>query len=167
MQVIFMIQGGIRVYKKTLKDIDVKNKKVIVRCDFNVPIDEKGIITDDMRIRESLPTIKYLCEQGASVILMSHLGRPEGVIDKKYSMHPVAERLNQLLNKQIVMAYDVVGEDARSKAAVLKNGEILLLENVRFHKEETDNDADFSKKLAEFAEVYVNDAFGTAHRAHA
>lgn len=154
--------------KKTVKDIDVKGKRVIVRCDFNVPLDSKGEITDDIRITSSLPTIQYLIEHGASVILMSHLGRPEGKADMKFSMKPIAERLSLLLNKQVIFVSspEVVDEQVELAAKGLSSGEILLLENLRFRKEETDNNPGFSKKLAGLAEIYVNDAFGTAHRAH-
>ena len=153
--------------KKTIEDIDVKGKKVIVRVDFNVPLDENNKITDDKRIVGALPTIKYLVENGAKTILVSHLGRPKNGFEDKFSMKPTAERLGELLGKEIILAKDVIGEDAKEKAASLKEGEVLLLENVRFHKEETKNDADFAKELASMAEIYVNDAFGTAHRAHA
>ena len=152
--------------KKTVKDIDLKGKKVFVRCDFNVPMDENQNITDNTRIVAALPTIKYLLEQNCKLILASHLGRPKGEFKPEFSLAPVAKELSKLLGKEVIMAKDVIGEDAMSKAANLKEGEILLLENVRFHKEETDNDPEFSKKLASMAEVYVNDAFGTAHRAH-
>ena len=153
--------------KKTVKDIDLKGKKVFVRCDFNVPMDENQNITDNTRIVAALPTIKYLLEQNCKVILASHLGRPKGEFKPEFSLLPVAKELSNLLGQEVIMAKDVIGEDAMAKAANLKEGEILLLENVRFHKEETDNDPEFSKKLASMAEVYVNDAFGTAHRAHA
>ena len=153
--------------KKTVKDIDLKGKKVLVRCDFNVPMDEERNITDNTRIVAALPTIKYLLEENCAVILCSHLGRPKGEFKKEFSLKPVAKELSRLLDKEVIMAEDVVGEDATSKAADLKQGQILLLENVRFHREETDNDEEFSKKLASMAEIYVNDAFGTAHRAHA
>ena len=152
--------------KKTVKDIDLKGKKVFVRCDFNVPMDENRNITDNTRIVAALPTIKYLLEQNCKLILASHLGRPKGEYKPEYSLAPVAKELSKLLGKEEIMANDVVGEDATSKASNLKEGEILLLENVRFHKEETENDTEFSKKLASMAEVFVNDAFGTAHRAH-
>lgn len=152
--------------KKTVKDIDLKGKKVFVRCDFNVPMDENRNITDNTRIVAVLPTIKYLLEQNCKLILASHLGRPKGEYKPEYSLAPVAKELSKLLGKEVIMANDVVGEDATSKASNLKEGEILLLENVRFHKEETENDTEFSKKLASMAEVFVNDAFGTAHRAH-
>ena len=152
--------------KKTVKDIDLKGKKVFVRCDFNVPMDENRNITDNTRIVAALPTIKYLLEQNCKLILSSHLGRPKGEFKPEYSLAPVAKELSKLLVKEVIMANDVVGEDATTKANNLKEGEILLLENVRFHKEETENDTEFSKKLASMAEVFVNDAFGTAHRAH-
>ena len=153
--------------KKTVKDIDLKGKKVFVRCDFNVPMDENQNITDNARIVGALPTIEYLLEQNCKIILASHLGRPKGEFKPEFSLAPVAKELSKLLGQEVIMAKDVIGEDAMSKAANLKEGEILLLENVRFHKEETDNDPEFCKKLASMAEVYVNDAFGTAHRAHA
>ena len=153
--------------KKTVRDIDLKGKKVFVRCDFNVPMDENQNITDNTRIVAALPTIKYLLEQNCKLILASHLGRPKGEFKPEFSLAPVAKELSKLLGKEVIMAKDVIGEDACEKAANLKEGEILLLENVRFHKEETDNDPEFCKKLASMAEVYVNDAFGTAHRAHA
>lgn len=152
--------------KKTVKDIDLKGKKVFVRCDFNVPMDGNGNITDNTRIVAALPTIKYLLEQNCKLILASHLGRPKGEFKPEYSLAPVAKELSKLLGKEVIMANDVVGEDATSKANNLKEEGILLLENVRFHKEETENDTEFSKKLASMAEVFVNDAFGTAHRAH-
>ena len=152
--------------KKTIRDIDLKGKKVFVRCDFNVPMDENQNITDNNRIVAALPTIKYLLEQNCKIILASHLGRPKGEFKPEYSLQPVAKELSKLLNKEVIMAKDVIGEDATKKAEELKEGEILLLENVRFHKEETDNDPEFSKKLASMAEIFVNDAFGTAHRAH-
>ncbi len=152
--------------KKTIEDIDVSGKKVLVRCDFNVPLDN-GVITDDKRIRESLKTIKYLVDHHAKVILCSHLGRPKGEFNMKFSLAPIAARLSELLGQKVEMASDVVGEDAQAKAAALKDGEIMLIENVRFHKEEEKNDPEFAKKLASLAEIYVNDAFGTSHRAHA
>ena len=153
--------------KKSVEDIDVSGKKVIVRCDFNVPQDENGRITDDKRIVAALPTIKYLLEHNAAVILCSHLGRPKGEFKMKYSLAPVAERLSELLGQKVTLAKDVIGEDAKKLAAALKPGEAMLLENVRFHKEEEKNDPAFAKELASMAEIYVNDAFGTAHRAHA
>ena len=153
--------------KKTVKDIDLKNKKVLVRCDFNVPMDENRNITDNRRIVAALPTIKYLLEQNCKVVLCSHLGRPKGEFKPEFSLKPVAKELSKLLGQEVIMAEDVIGEDAKNKAENLKNGEVLLLENVRVHREETDNDPEFAKKLASFGEVFVNDAFGTAHRAHA
>ncbi len=152
--------------KKTIEDIEVTGKKVLVRCDFNVPLKD-GVITDPKRIVEALPTIKYLAGKGAKVVLCSHLGRPKGEFNMKYSLAPVAEKLTELLGKKVELANDVIGEDAQAKAAALKDGDVMLLENVRFHKEEEKNDPEFSKALGKFAEVYVNDAFGTAHRAHA
>lgn len=153
--------------KKTVKDIDLKGKKVFVRCDFNVPMDENQNITDNTRIKAALPTIKYLLEQNCKIILASHLGRPKGEVKPEFSLKPVAKELSKLLGKDVIMANDVIGEDATSKAENLKEGEIMLLENVRFHREETDNDPEFAKKLSSMAEIFVNDAFGTAHRAHA
>ncbi len=152
--------------KKTIKDIDLKGKKVLVRCDFNVPMDENKNITDNARIVAALPTIKYLLENNCAIILCSHLGRPKGEFKPEFSLKPVAKELSKLLDKQVIMSNDVIGEDTKKKAEELKNGEIMLLENVRFHREETDNDPEFSKQLASLAEIYVNDAFGAAHRAH-
>ncbi len=188
--------------KKTIEDIDVKGKKVLVRCDFNVPMKD-GVITDAKRIVGAVPTIKYLVDQGAAVILCSHMGRPHNIfnatikLDKKeakkiaalpeeeqepakfaalekatkdvvkFSLKPVAEKLSELLGQTVIMASDVIGSDAKAKAAALKSGEVLLIENVRFHEEEEKNDPAFAKELASMAEIYVNDAFGTAHRAHA
>ena len=153
--------------KKTVKDIDLKGKKVFVRCDFNVPMDENQNITDNTRIVAALPTIKYLLEQNCKIILASHLGRPKGEVKPEFSLKPVAKELSKLLGKEVIMANDVIGEDAKEKAANLKEGEVMLLENVRFHREETDNDPEFAKQLASMAEIFVNDAFGAAHRAHA
>ncbi len=154
--------------KKTVRDIDVTGKKVLVRCDFNVPLDkETGEITDNRRIRAAIPTIEYLINHNAKVILCSHLGRPKGEFNLKYSLKPVAEELSKLLGKEVKLAKDVIGEDAEKLTSEIKEGEVVLLENVRFHKEEEENDPEFAKKLASFAEIYVNDAFGTAHRAHA
>ena len=153
--------------KKTIRDIDVFDKRVLVRVDFNVPI-EDGVISDDTRIVEALPTINFLLDRGASLILMSHLGRPDGEVNLKYSLAPVAKKLSELLpNVNVIMANDVVGKDAIEKSKNLKSGEILILENVRFDKGEELNDKDFSQKLADLGDVYVNDAFGTAHRKHA
>lgn len=153
--------------KKTVKDIDIKGKKVLVRCDFNVPQDENGNITDNRRIVASLETIKYLLKNNAKIILCSHLGRPKGEVKKEFSLEPIAKELSKLLGQEVKLAQDVVGESAQSLANNMKEGEIILLENVRFHREETDNEPEFSKKLASLAEIFVNDAFGTAHRAHA
>ena len=154
--------------KKSVEDIDVAGKKVLLRCDFNVPLDkETGVITDDKRIVASLPTIKYLLEKGAAVVACSHMGRPKGEVDPKLSLAQVAERLGPHLGMSVKMAKDVVGEDAKALAKDLKPGEIMLLENLRFHKEETKNDPEFAKELASMADIYVSDAFGTVHRAHA
>lgn len=154
--------------KKTVRDIDVKGRKVIERCDFNVPMAD-GKITDDTRITSSLPTINYLLDQGAAVILMSHMGRPKGKADMNYTLKPVADRLSALLGRQVmfISSPDVVDDRVKAAAAALKPGQVMLLENVRFRKEETDNDPEFAKELASMADIYVNDAFGTAHRAHA
>ncbi len=153
--------------KKTVRDIDLKNKRVLVRVDFNVPQDDVGKITDDSRIVGALPTIRYLVEQQAKVVLMSHLGRPKGEVNMKYSLAPAAERLSELLGQPVKMAKDVIGTDADQVVAGLKVGEVCLLENLRFHKEEEKNEPEFAKKLASYGDIYVNDAFGTAHRAHA
>ena len=153
--------------KKTVEDIDVAGKKVLVRCDFNVPFDAEGNISDPKRIDEALKTIKYLVSQKAKVILCSHLGRPKGEFNMKYSLAPVAKYLSNALGQEVKMASDVVGESAKSIAASLQDGEVELIENVRFHKEEEKNDPAFAKELASLADIYVNDAFGTAHRAHA
>ena len=154
--------------KKTVKDVDVRSKRVLVRVDYNVPLDANGNVSDDKRITASLHTINYLLEQGARIILCSHLGRPKGEVKKEFSLAPVAKRLKELLpNVNIYFASDCIGEEAQQKAAALKDGEILLLENLRFHKEEEKNDPEFAKKLASLAEIYVSDAFGTVHRAHA
>ena len=153
--------------KKTIEDIQVQGKKVLVRCDFNVPLNDNGVITDENRIQGALPTIQYLIENGAKIILCSHLGRPKGEANPKYSLAPVAVRLSQLLGMPVPLAKDVIGEDAKKLSSQLKDGEVMMLENVRFHKEETKNDPEFAKALASLAEVYVNDAFGTAHRAQA
>ncbi len=153
--------------KKTIEDIAVAGKKVLVRCDFNVPLDENKNITDENRLVGALPTIKYLIDNNAKVILCSHLGRPKGEFNMKYSLLPVAKRLSELLNKEVKMASDVIGDSAKATVAALSDGDVCLLENVRFHKEEEKNDPEFSKELASLADIYVNDAFGTAHRAHA
>ncbi len=154
--------------KKTVRDIELKGKKAIVRCDFNVPMKE-GVITDDNRITAALPTIEYMLEQGAAVILMSHLGRPKGQPKKEFSLEPVAKKIEELTGKPVIFAASdvVVDDEVKAKAAALKPGEIMLLENLRFRAEEEKNDEQFSKDLASLADIYVNDAFGTAHRAHA
>ncbi|MGQ9805614.1 MAG: phosphoglycerate kinase [Chlorobiales bacterium] len=152
--------------KKTIRDISVSGKRVLVRVDFNVPLDKEKHIEDDTRIRESLPTISHLLSQGGKVILMSHLGRPKGK-SPEFSLAPVAKRLSELLGKPVHFASDCIGTEAETAVNALQNGEVLLLENVRFYKEEEANDPEFAKKLAAFGDVYVNDAFGTAHRAHA
>ena len=153
--------------KKTIKDIDVKGKRALVRVDFNVPLDENKRITDENRINGALPTIEYLMERGAKVILCSHLGRPKGEFNMKYSLKPVADKLNELLGGKVTFASDVIGEAAQKAVAECNEGEVVMLENLRFHKEEEKNDPEFAKKLAAFGDIYVNDAFGTAHRAHA
>lgn len=153
--------------KKTVRDLDVAGKKVLVRVDFNVPLNDKGEITDDTRITASLPTIQYLLEQKAAVILMAHLGRPKGQVKPELSLAPVANHLGKLLGKKILFAPDCVGEAAQAAASKLKPGHILLLENLRFHKEEEKNDMEFAEKLASLADLYVNDGFGVSHRAHA
>lgn len=152
--------------KKTVRDIDVKGKKVLVRCDFNVPMDEDKNITDNRRIVAALDTIKYLLEQNCKVILCSHLGRPKGEVNPKYSLAPVAKELSRLLGREVKLAEDVVGESAKALTSNMQEGEIVLLENVRYEAGEEKNDEELSKKFASLAEVYVNDAFGTAHRAH-
>src|SRR5256886_17404866 len=153
--------------KKTVRDIDVAGKRVLVRVDFNVPLDAERHITDDTRIRASLPTIQYLLDNGAAVILMSRLGRPKGEVNEKYSLAPVAQRLSELLGRPVQMAPDCIGPQVEAQAKALQPGQVLLLENLRFHKEEEKNDPEFARQLASLGDVYVNDAFGTAHRAHA
>ena len=152
--------------KMTIQDVNVQGKKVLVRVDFNVPMKD-GKITDENRITGALPTIKYLIENKAKVVLCSHMGRPKGEFNMQYSLAPVAQRLSVLLGQEVKMAKDVIGEDADKVVASLKDGEVALLENLRFHKEEEKNDPEFAKKLASYGEIFVNDAFGTAHRAHA
>lgn len=152
--------------KKTIRDIDVNGKKVLVRCDFNVPIDEQGKITDNTRIIGALDTIKYLIENNAKVILCSHLGRPKGKVVPEFSLAPVAKELARLLGKEVKLANDIIGESAKSLTQNMQPGEVVLLENVRFDSREEANDEEFSKQLASLAQLYVNDAFGTAHRAH-
>lgn len=153
--------------KKTIRDIDVSGKKVLVRCDFNVPQDlETGKITDNRRIKGAIPTIQYLIDNNAKVILCSHLGRPKGEVNEKYSLKIVAEELSNLLGREVKLAKDIVGESAKSLVANMQDKDIVLLENVRFDAREEKNDKEFSKELASLADIYVNDAFGTAHRAH-
>ena len=152
--------------KKTVKDIDLQGKKVFVRCDFNVPLDENGNITDNRRIVAALPTIKYLLDQNCKIILASHLGRPKGEVNPKFSLKPVANELYKLLGKEVKLAEDVVGPSAKELTSNVKEGEIVLLENVRFDAREEKNDESLSKEFASMAEIFVNDAFGTAHRAH-
>ncbi len=154
--------------KKTIADVDVKGKRVLMRVDFNVPVDG-GKVTDDTRIREALPSIKYVLDHGArSLVLMSHLGRPKGPQDKaKYSMKPVVDRLSQLLGKPVKLAPDVIGPEVKAMVDALKQGEVLMLENLRIYEAETKNDMDFAKQIAAYGDLYVNDAFGTSHRKHA
>ena len=152
--------------KKTIKDIDVKGKKVLVRCDFNVPLDENKNITDNRRIVGAIPTIKYLLDNDCKVILCSHLGRPKGEVKKEFSLAPVAKELSKLLDREVKLADDIIGESAKTLTANMENGDIVLLENVRFDAREEANNPEFAKELASMAELYVNDAFGTAHRAH-
>ena len=151
----------------TIKDMDLVGKKVFIRCDFNVPLDEFGNITDDRRIRAALQTIRYCLDHECAIILASHMGRPKGQFNEKYSLEPVAKRLHSLLHQDIILAKDVVGDDAKAKAETLKSGEILLLENVRFEPGETKNDLELAKQFASMAEFYINDAFGVSHRTHA
>ena len=151
--------------KKSVEEIEVRGKRVLCRCDFNVPTKE-GKITSDKRIVAALPTIEYLVKNGARVILCSHMGKPKGEWKPELSLKIVAERLSELLGQEVIMAADVVGEDAKAKAAALQDGQVMLIENVRYIKGETKNDPELSKELASMADVFVNDAFGTAHRAH-
>jgi phosphoglycerate kinase len=153
--------------KATVRDLDVRGKRVLERVDFNVPEDESGHITDDTRIRASLPTIQYLLDHGACVVLMSHLGRPKGKIDEKYSLRPVAQRLSELLGRPVQFAPDCIGPEVSALVHTLQPGQVALLENLRFHPEEEANDKDFARQLSQLGDIYVNDAFGTAHRAHA
>lgn len=152
--------------KKTIRDIDLKGKKVLVRCDFNVPLDEQGNITDNRRIVGALPTIQYLLDQNCKIILCSHLGRPKGEVKKEFSLAPVAKELSKLIGKEVKLAEDVIGKSAKALTANMQEGEIVLLENVRFEAGEEKNDETLSKEFASMAEIFVNDAFGTAHRAH-
>jgi phosphoglycerate kinase len=153
--------------KLSIDKLDLKDKRVLVRVDFNVPLDENLKITDDIRITSSLPTIKKIVKDGGKAVLMSHLGRPKGKVNAKYSLKPAAERLGELLNKEVRLAPDCVGEDVKKMVNEMKAGDVILLENLRFHEEEEKNNTDFAKQLAELGDVYVNDAFGSAHRAHA
>jgi len=153
--------------KQSVKDIKVQGKRVLVRVDFNVPVDEQQRITDDTRIRAALPTLRYLLGEGAKLILISHFGRPKGQVNPKYSLSPVAVRLSELLGQEVPLAQDCIGPEVMAQVQALKNGQAILLENVRFHAEEEKNDPEFAKQLAALADLYVNDAFGTAHRAHA
>lgn len=168
---MYINKGGFNLSmlnKKTVRDFDVKGKRVLVRCDFNVPMDKEGNITDDRRIKGALPTITYLVKEGAAVILMSHFGRPNGEANPKYSLAPVAKRLAELLEQEVVFADDneVVGEKTRQLAEKLEAGSVMLLQNVRYRKEEEKNAESFSKELASLGELFINDAFGTSHRAH-
>lgn len=155
--------------KKSLKDLNFKDKRVLVRCDFNVPMDDDQNITDDIRIKSSLPTINYLLENGAKIILMSHLGRPKGEPNKRYTLKPIGERLSELLNKKVIFAQDdnVVSENVEKQVKAMESGDVILLENTRFRKEEEKNEQEFSKSIANLGEIFVNDAFGTSHRSHA
>src|SRR5215471_4295086 len=153
--------------KATVRDVDVRGKRVLERVDFNVPLDDGGRITDDTRIRASLPTIRYLLDHVAAVILMSHLGRPDGKVVERLRLAPVAQRLGELLGKQVETSADCIGSEVEAQAKALQPGQVLLLENLRFHKEEEKNAPEFARQLASLGDVYVNDAFGTAHRAHA
>lgn len=152
---------------KTIKDLNVKNKRVLIRCDFNVPLDEKGGITDDFRIKQTIPTIEYLIKKGAKIILMSHLDEPEGKVVESLRLTPIQEKLTEYLDLSIIKAPDCIGKEIEKQTLKMKEGEILLLENLRFHKGEKGNDVNFSKELSELGDIYVNDAFGVSHRAHA
>jgi phosphoglycerate kinase len=160
-------RGEIEMSKLSIRDLDLKGKRVFVRVDFNVPLDDAGEITDDTRIRASLPTLRYAVDRGARLILASHLGRPKGKPNPKMSLKPVAARLSELLGKSVAFAADCVGPEAEKQARALRDGEVLLLENLRFHAEEEKNDPEFARQLGLLGQVYVNDAFGSAHRAHA
>ena len=152
--------------KKTIRDIDVSNKRVLVRCDYNVPLDKDGNITDNRRIVQSLNTIKYLIDHDAKVIICSHLGRPKGERKKEFSLQPVASELSRLLEKEVILSDDIIGENVKNLISNMKNGDVILLENIRFDAREEKNDEEFSKELSSLADIFVNDAFGTAHRAH-
>jgi len=152
---------------RTVKDVDLTNKRVLIRLDFNVPLQD-GVVTDDTRIRSTLPTLNYILNQkGTSLVVMSHFGRPKGQKNPAFSMAPIAKRFEEILGRPVKLASDVIGEEVEREVKALKAGEVLLLENVRFYKEEEGNDPEFSKTLASYGDIYVNDAFGTAHRAHA
>lgn len=153
--------------KKTIRDIDAAGKKILIRVDYNVPMDKSGNITDDTRIRATLPTLKFLLDKGAALILASHLGRPKGAVDLQFTLKPVAEKLAELIGRPVLFAADCIGPEAQAAAGTLQSGQILLLENLRFHKEEEKNGQDFAKELASLADLAVNDAFGVSHRAHA
>jgi len=153
--------------KKSIKDVDIKGKKVLMRVDFNVPLDKDLVITDDNRIRAALPSIEYILGKGAKLILMSHLGRPKGEVKKEFSLSPAAVRLTELIGKPVKMLDDCIGDSVKDAVSAMADGDVILLENLRFHKEETANDASFSKELASLGDIFVNDAFGTCHRAHA
>ena len=155
------------INKKTVKDIDLNGKRVIMRVDFNVPLDNERNITDDTRIRAALPTIEYVLSKNTKLILMSHLGRPKGQVKEELRMTPVGKRLSELLGKEVIVTKDAIGEETEKIVSGMQTGDVVLLENLRFHKEEEENDPEFAKKLASYADIYVNDAFGTAHRAHA
>jgi len=155
------------INKKTVKDIDLNGKRVIMRVDFNVPLDNERNITDDTRIRAALPTIEYVLSKNTKLILMSHLGRPKGQVKEELRMTPVGKRLSELLGKEVIVSKDAIGEETEKIVSGMQTGDVVLLENLRFHKEEEENDPEFAKKLASYADIYVNDAFGTAHRAHA
>ncbi len=152
---------------KNIRDLNIKEKKLLIRVDFNVPLDEQGNITDDIRIRGVLPTINYALDENAKIILCSHMGRPKGEKNLKFSLEPVAKRLSRLLSKDVKLAPDCIGEEAKAVIDRMQPGDVIILENLRFHKEEQENDQEFSKKLASLAEIYINDAFAVAHRAHA
>lgn len=161
------VKGDFLVSKKSVKDVEIRGKRVLVRVDFNVPLDKQGQITDDTRIRASMPTIKHLIQEGARVILASHLGRPKGQVNLSYSLAPVAKHLSDQLGQDVAFAEDCIGQVAMNAVSTLQDGQVLLLENVRFHAEEEKNNPEFARELASLAELFVNDAFGTAHRAHA
>jgi phosphoglycerate kinase len=164
---VMILSGGKKMNKRTIRDINVAHKRVLVRVDFNVPQDKAGYITDDTRIRAALPTIQYLRDKGAKVILCSHLGRPKGKVAEEFRLTPVAKRLSELLGAPVAKTEDCIGPEVEKAVAAMKPGDVLLLENLRFHAEEEANDPAFARQLASLANIYVNDAFGSAHRAHA